>query len=55
MASSKWAVPIVPAFKGDCSIRICSDYKQTVNKAANCDKYPFPKAEDIEWGKSSQN
>ena len=35
-ASSKWAAPIV-----------IGDYKQTVNKAANCDKYPIPKTEDI--------
>ena len=46
VASSKWATPIVPAFKRDGSIRICGDYKQTVNKATNCDKCPFPKAEE---------
>ena len=47
MASSKWAVPIVPVFKGDGSIHICGDYKQTVNKAADFDKYPIPKTEGI--------
>ena len=59
VASSKWAVPIVPVFKGDGSIHICGDYKQTVNKAADFDKYPIPKTEDIfatlNGGKSSQN
>ena len=47
MASSKWAAPIVPVFKEDGSIRICSDYKQAVNKAANCGKYLISKTEDI--------
>ena len=47
VASSKWAAPIVPVLKEDGGIRICGDYKQTVNKAADCDKYPIPKTEDI--------
>ena len=54
--SSKWAAPIVPVFKPDGSIRICGDYKQTVNTVADCDKYLVPKTEDIFediawWGK----
>ena len=59
VASSKWAVSIVPVFKVDGSIRICDDYKQTVNKAADFDKYPIPKTKDIfatlNRGESSQN
>ena len=47
VASLKWAAPIVPVLKDDGSVRICGDYKQTVNKAAACDKYPVPKREDI--------
>ena len=47
VASSKWAAPTVPMFKGDESIGICGNYKQTVNEAAECDKYPIPKTEDI--------
>ena len=42
-----WAAPIVPVLKGDGGIQICGDYKQTMNKAADCDKYPIPKTEDI--------
>ena len=34
-------------FKGDGSIHICGDDKQTVNKTAGCDKYPNPKTKDI--------
>ena len=47
VASSKWVAPIIPVLKGDGGIRICGDYKQTVSKAADCDKYPIPKTEDI--------
>ena len=45
VARSQWTTPTVPVFKGDGNIRVCCDYKQTVNKAR--DKYPIPKTEDI--------
>ena len=45
---SEWAAPIVPVMKADCqSVRICGDFKQTVNKASPLDKYPIPKIEDL--------
>ena len=44
---SKWAVPIVPVVKGDNGIRICGDYKMTVDKESICDNYPLPKTEDL--------
>ena len=44
---SKWAAPIVPVVKGDGKIRICGDYKLTINQSARVDKYPLPKADDI--------
>ena len=47
---SKWAAPIVPVLKDgkDPSgpIRICGDYKVTVNKAAPVDTYPIPNTID---------
>ena len=43
-----WASPIVPIMKADQkSVRICGDFKQTVNKASPIDKYPIPKIEDL--------
>ena len=43
-----WAAPIVPVLKGDKqSIRICGDFKLTVNQASKLDKYPIPKIEDL--------
>ncbi len=44
---SNWAAPVVPVLKPDGSIRICGDYKLTVNKAAKLDPYPLPKIEDL--------
>ena len=44
---SEWAAPIVPIVKNDQSIRICGDYKVTVNQASRLDNYPIPKADDL--------
>ena len=45
---SKWAAPIVPVLKSDGkSLRICGDFKVTVNSASKCDKYPLPRIEDL--------
>jgi len=40
---SEWTVPVVPVVKPDGSIRICGDYKVTINQAAQTDTYPLPK------------
>lgn len=43
-----WAAPIVPVWKADKeSIRICGDFKVTVNQASKLDRYPIPKIEDL--------
>ena len=44
---SDWAAPIVPVPKSDSSIRICGDYKVTVNPVLQVDQYPVPKPEDL--------
>ena len=44
---SNWAAPIVPAVKHDGSIRLCGDYRVTVNQAAKVDTYPLPRVEDL--------
>uniref|UniRef100_A0A1X7USV9 Peptidase A2 domain-containing protein n=1 Tax=Amphimedon queenslandica TaxID=400682 RepID=A0A1X7USV9_AMPQE len=44
---SDWAAPIVPVVKSDGSIRICGDYRVTVNAVAKLESYPLPKVEDL--------
>lgn len=44
---SDWAAPIVPVMKRDGKVRICGDYKLTVNRAAKLEVYPLPRIEDI--------
>jgi len=44
---SEWATPIVSTVKEDGTIRICGDYKQTVNQADKLDNCPIPKIEDL--------
>ncbi|KAK3700097.1 hypothetical protein QZH41_015051 [Actinostola sp. cb2023] len=44
---SEWATPIVPVVKSDGTIRLCGDYKLTVNKVSTLDAYPIPKIDDL--------
>ena len=44
---SDWAAPIVPVVKKDGTIRICGDFKLTVNQAAKLDSHPLPRIEDL--------
>ena len=48
---SNWAAPIVPILKDPRdptgTIRICGDYKQTVNKVAPVDTYPIPSSSPL--------
>ena len=44
---SEWAAPIVPVVKDDGGIRICCDYKVTINNLSKLESYPIPKVEDL--------
>ena len=44
---SKWAAPIVPVVKQNGPIRICGDFKVTINQASEVDTYSLPKIEDL--------
>ena len=41
------AAPIVPVVKSNGNIRICGDFRTTVNLATKTENYPIPKIEDI--------
>ena len=47
VATSDWAAPIVPVVKRDHSIRVCGDYKLTINQVSNTETYPLPRIEEI--------
>ncbi|XP_060761945.1 uncharacterized protein K02A2.6-like [Neoarius graeffei] len=44
---SEWASPIVVVPKADKSIRICGDYKVTINHSVEEETYPLPNTEDL--------
>ena len=44
---SNWAAPVVPVLKANGTIRLCGDYRVTINKAAKVDAYPLPSVEEL--------
>ena len=44
---SDWATPIVPVLKPDGSVRICGNYKVTINPALDVPEHPLPTADDL--------
>ena len=44
---SDWAAPVVLVPKRDGSIRLCGDYKLTVNRHLDVDQCPLPIANDL--------
>ncbi|XP_064483040.1 uncharacterized protein K02A2.6-like [Ornithodoros turicata] len=45
--TSEWAAPIVPVPKKDGRVRVCGDFKVTVNPVATIGKNPIPRIDDL--------
>jgi len=47
VTTSRWTTPIIPILKRDGSVRICSDYKVTVNPHLIIDNHPLPTTDEL--------
>ena len=47
VSHSNWATPIVVVVKPDNDVRICGDYKCTVNPVLKIVQHPVPKIDDL--------
>lgn len=47
VSGSEWATPIVPVLKKDGSVRLCGDFKVTVNPVFSAERYPLLHMEDF--------
>ena len=44
---SPWAAPLVPVLKKNGKMRLCGDFKLTINQASPTETYPLPHAEEL--------
>lgn len=44
---AEWAAPVVPVQKANGQIRLCGDYRLTINCDIHTDQYPLPRIEDL--------
>ena len=44
---SRWAASIVPVVNPDGSVRICGDFKVTINQVSQVESYPLPRVEEL--------
>ncbi|GBP19532.1 Uncharacterized protein K02A2.6 [Eumeta japonica] len=47
VAYSQWRTPVVPVIKQNGKVRLCADYRATLNKNIEDDNYPIPRIEEI--------
>lgn len=44
---SHWAAPVVPVLKQNGKVRLCGDFKVTINQACQGDSYPLPRVDEL--------